>query len=395
MLGKRPLAPLGAALLLPLLSLACADSRSRGPGEVEEVTLGEREWLGGECLGVAAVRELSDGSVLVGEEYLGLLHLRGPGDTARVLGRSGSGPGEYSLVAGLYPLAGDTTLLYDRAGRLLSLSGTEFLGTAQPVEGELGGVDRRGRRLLLRYLRSEPSPGKRGARLRPDSIVLLLYAGEGSDPDTVGRFLAGATASIREGSVVGIFTDHLAAIEPAILFPDGWIAVVHGSSYRVDWRTPEGEWRLGEPIPFEPIEATNREILASLVRFYRHGSGFSQWDPQAMMDRTGRYLDYPATIPPVAMVSQSGSEMSGYFTRVLAAAPDGRLLVRRSQPADSLWTRYDVVDRRGHVNGYLRLGDREEIAGTGVGSLYLVQSDETGCQRLARAVYAPSGSAPP
>ena len=54
-----------------------------------------------------------------------------------------------------------------------------------------------------------------------------------------------------------------------------------------------------------------------------------------------------------------------------------------------------MVDRRGHVNGYLRLGDREEIAGTGVGSLYLVQSDETGCQRLARAVYAPSGSAPP
>jgi hypothetical protein len=82
--------------------------------------------------------------------------------------------------------------------------------------------------------------------------------------------------------------------------------------------------------------------------------------------------DWPATLPP-------------YRSPVaLLAAPDGRVVVPRLASADHPETRYDVVNRRGLLDGQLILRPNERIVGFGAATVYVAVSDDDGIQRLQR-----------
>ena len=57
--------------------------------------------------------------------------------------------------------------------------------------------------------------------------------------------------------------------EQALMFTDGWIALVRVEPYRVEWRTPDGQWRPGPEVPWEWPRADAREKAAAVERHKR------------------------------------------------------------------------------------------------------------------------------
>jgi hypothetical protein len=91
--------------------------------------------------------------------------------------------------------------------------------------------------------------------------------------------------------------------------------------------------------------------------------------------------DWPATLPP-------------YRSPVLLlASPAGRLLVPRLPTATRPEARYDVVNRRGGLDGQLVLATNERVVGFGARSVYLSVTDDDGIQRLRRHPWPPAAAA--
>ena len=147
-------------------------------------------------------------------------------------------------------------------------------------------------------------------------------------------------------------------------FADGWVAVVRADPYRVEWLTRDGLWIRGAPLPFQSIRVDDKEKRAYLER-----SAAAVGKDSSPRDSI---TDWPSTLPPYRSPI------------VLLAAPDGRLLVPRLPAADRPETRYDVVNRRGTLDGQLVLSPNERIAGVGASSVYVAVSDDDGIQRIRR-----------
>jgi hypothetical protein len=68
----------------------------------------------------------------------------------------------------------------------------------------------------------------------------------------------------------------------------------------------------------------------------------------------------------------------------LVAVPDGSLLILRTPTADHPGHRYDRINRRGQLIGWVELPAAEQLAAIGVRGAYVVSTDEDGIQRLQR-----------
>src|ERR1041385_6566824 len=125
-------------------------------------------------LSVNAIRELRDGRVLVVEtgEVSRLVLADFTTGAVTPIGRRGRGPGEYERGAGLYALAGDSTLMAAGGMRWLLLDGARIVHTTTPddraimaTRGLLYGVDHQG--FVL---------GTAAARSSPDSSTKVLIS---------------------------------------------------------------------------------------------------------------------------------------------------------------------------------------------------------------------------
>ena len=85
--------------------------------------------------------------------------------------------------------------------------------------------------------------------------------------------------------------------------------------------------------------------------------------------------DWPAELPPFEAPT------------TLLESPEGMLLIKRLPTRAEPGTRYDVIDRAGKLRGQLVLGNSEHILGFGARSLYVVETDGDGIQRLRRHLY--------
>ena len=72
----------------------------------------------------------------------------------------------------------------------------------------------------------------------------------------------------------------LAGGEEPILFPDGWVAIARIDPYRVDWRSPDGQWTHGAPLPFTTVRLDAREREA-FARSHRWARGLPTWPETA------------------------------------------------------------------------------------------------------------------
>ena len=323
---------------------------------------------------IIGVRELSDGRVLVADaDDHRLVVANLSSNTVVQIGRRGQGPGEYSQVSSLTALGRDSTLMPDRGnGRSLVLLKDRIVYTYPPdhpvsatARGLLRGTDSHGHAL---FTTSPPIREGKLALGRADSITALLVTLATGTPDTVARLrtapLSVWTERDSSGKVTraGLNYPPFSVGEEPLLFPDGWLAIARLDPYRVDWRAPEGRWVRGPPLPFTARVVNRREREVYLAR--KTGkSGKAETPPPAD--------SWPPVVPPFQPLP-------------LVAAPDGSLLILRTPTADSPAHRYDRVDRRGHLIGWLEVSAMEQLVAIGVYGAYVITTDDDGIQRLQR-----------
>ena len=325
---------------------------------------------------VESVRELKDGRVIVSDPNdRGLVVIDFRNGSVVDVSHKGRGPGEYARAGTVYGLAADSSVMSDNANRRwLLLHGDRVVATIPPDDpavlaaaGIVSGADTFGHVLTQRRPPPKPGPSIIG---KDDSTTLVLVSRARGTVDTLtavrrqpGRLEARYSADGRLSSTTMRINPFVAG-EKFILFRDGWLAVARVEPYRVDWRAPDGKWTRGAPLPIPSINMNDREKRAAMARMAKENN-LPVTSPDA-------FSDWPATLSPFR---PSGS---------LLEASDGRLLVPHQSSADHEETIYDVVNRRGQLDGQLTLPPNERIAGFGAASVYVVVVDDDGIERLRR-----------
>lgn len=355
---------------------------------------------------VGAIRELKDGRVIVmdsRDKVVQVVDLRS-GATEKI-GREGSGPGEYALPLQLLALPGDSSLVFDMLNRRLLVvtpsakpGGFVTLPSADAGrDGGRGGMvmvggmtptasDARGRL----YAAAPPLLMTPEGPKTADSVAIERWDRATGKRDTVA-FLAvpkGAAqvsgggrggrgdVSVRIGGSSGPFPE----ADQWAVAPDGRVAIVHLNPYRVDFVSGGGARIAGQPIRMQRVKVTEGH-KAQWREERRNALGIAitndngRMSAQTMVNRNVQDpAEWPEYLPP-------------FLANAARFAPDGRLWIRRTTPADEPPT-YDVIDGNGRVVERVLLPKRTRLAGFGTGVVYAVRSDEDDLQYLQRYRFA-------
>lgn len=357
------------AVALGSTALAAAVAFQQAPRAImlrpADATLGEP------FTSIYSIRELADGRVLISDysrDNRVVVANMGSGSVRRV-GNVGAGPREYRQAGRLLALPGDSTLLIDSPDRgrwWLLMHHDSIVRNVPPdlpvlrvVGGNPSGVDDRGRVLGIR---SAPAEKLAHNRIRLQ-LIAVIGNRNNSQADTIARLRGDEHHVAQVGTRERPFWVQTqlsgSVADQALMFPDGWIAVVRVEPYRVEWLTSSGTWIRGPEIAWEWPRSDAREKAAAFERLKRRVGDRAKEDDRPWADR----------LAPVR-------------TNSMIAAPDGTLFVLRAQWSKEPDTRYDVFDRSGQRIGQLALPDSERVVGFGPRSIYISVRDEDGFHRL-------------
>jgi hypothetical protein len=353
-----------AVALLPMLL---------GAQQVPRLTLAPANAsLDEELSNLTWVRELKDGRLIVTDGRDGRIVLADlKSGKVEQISRKGQGPGEYPRALPVWSIGGDSSVMVDAQQRWLLFDGPRVVATLPPDapavaagRGLPRGADAVGHVYTAAFL-----PGQ--GRPIGDSTALVRVSRATGKPDTLTRLRALVARGGRDSR--GNFNFSMPTIamadEPAV-FADGWVAVVRTDAYRVEWRSPDGKWTRGAPLPFTTLRMNEREKRAYVDRVARaNGRGAMAIDS---------ITDWPEMVPPY----RSPANFVG--------SPDGRLLIQRLASAEHPETRYDLVNRRGTLDGQLVMPPNERIVSFGTASVYVAVTDDDGIQRVRRHPWPPS-----
>ncbi|MBK6495412.1 MAG: hypothetical protein KA745_06780 [Gemmatimonadales bacterium] len=219
---------------------------------------------------VTGVRELSSGSVLVADFSEPMVHLLAPGgQSAKQIGRKGSGPREYLTPLRLIALPNDSTLLIDRdADRYLIIApnGDIVATTPFPEQMRLAGqyirgADQGGRLYFqMRYIAPEPTAPSTTGILRWDRRSVrfdsLGFVKMPSATPIGGKLANGASY---QGMRIMPYTP----ADAWTVAPDGRIAMIRVAPYRVDWLATGRPPVVGGAIPYSPVPVTDADRKAN------------------------------------------------------------------------------------------------------------------------------------
>ncbi len=359
-----------------VILLGILSSLSVAAAQVPQVALATPDATLSEAFSrIVAIRELLDGRVLIADKREARIVVGDfVRDEVRQLGRVGFGPGEYPTIAPLIPLAGDSTLMVDiTSRRWLLMRGPEILSLVSSSHpafaatgGNVRGADTAGRFLSIVGQPLNAVPQSSAAL---DSVSLVIFSLRTKSTDTVGTMLAlpakiqtsgrepdGRPSSIRfEFPVLGVG-------EEVLMCRDGWIAVARLNPYRIDWRSPDGRWLAGAPLPFSAVTVNAAEREA--VRRHFEAAGGRPGSP-------GDNAQWPTVLPP-------------FESTPLMELPDGNVLLRRFPSAKAPETAYDVVDRQSRLVRRIVLPSSQRIVGFGRAHVYTVAADNDGVEHLRR-----------
>ena len=334
---------------------------------------------------VTAVRELSDGRVIVADrsaKTVTLADFRSGAATA--IGREGQGPGEYAFPAGLVALPGDTTLLVDPGQRRFLVIGPDakpkaLLSFPGNMMGLLRvrGSDRQGR---IYFQGSElGGPMEAGAPL-PDSAPVLRWDRARDRIDTLGRIKVPALQRATSGSAnarsVLVRMQPFSPQDDWTVAPDGRIGVVRVGDYHVEWWPPAGAKVNGPVVAYQKVavsekdkersrEATARAFRGLQVQIGGRRGGAASPRPPALGEP-----DWPAVKPPF----RDGTSQ---------VAPDGSLWVQRYGAADAPLV-YDVFDASGRLARQVVMPKSARLVGFGARGMYVATKTDDDLETLAR-----------
>jgi hypothetical protein len=204
------------------------------------------------------------------------------------------------------------------------------------------------------YVPMMPPPGPDGSGNRDSAAVVRVTPGL-DHVDTVARLAPLDIAEIQGDAGARFERRVFSGTDQWGALPDGsvWVARVYHN--RVDWRSPDGKWQTGEPLPDRVLEVTraDRELF---VRTF---------PPE--LRSSAEQLPFAAVKPPF----QSG------FT-----SADGLVWLEKSRsPFDSTGS-WHVVDRQGRLLREIRLRGYGRILAAGPGSALAIERDSAGTRML-------------
>ena len=229
---------------------------------------------------VTGVRELRDGRLVVIDPRDKTVQVVDFGKgTATMLGREGSGPGEYGLPLRLMALPGDTTAIADMLNnRLLLINPNATVGgfldlNVPPPAGGRG--DGRGPRMMIgssmpqasdakgrMYVQGAPFTMTDNGPQSLDSVPMIRWTRASGKRDTVAWLRMPPNANqitsrggrgnqrvmVRMGGGAPFYGADLMAVAP-----DGRVAIVHHEPYSVDFVSETGQRTRGQPIRHDRI----------------------------------------------------------------------------------------------------------------------------------------------
>lgn len=232
----------------------------------------------------------------------------------------------------------------------------------------LAGADTVGRFLFASAHRLGRTPGLRH-RYNAKELVAVIGTRGHARLDTVttlrGSFRA-ETSVYRMNVGRRLEFQHYSLLvteEQALLFPDGWLAVLRKEPYRVEWRSPDGAWRRGAVVSDTVIPVTLEEKRYAL---FRHANAL-----QRLSFKVEEFPNWPPTMPPFPLDA-------------LLPLPDGRLAVRRTATAKDHTEWIDIFDRTGKRVDRWRLPRDHQLIGIGAQWLYLTSRDDDDLYSLWR-----------
>jgi hypothetical protein len=351
---------------------------------------------------IAGLRELRDGRVIVADprdKTIQVLDLRA--GTAQVLGREGSGPGEYGMPFRVLQMAGDSTGVVDMLNnRILTITPQGriggFVDLNVPSQGVRGGgtvlvggnmptmSDAKGRM----YMQGSPFTMVNGQPQAADSAPLIRWDRAANQRDTLAWLRLpqnAASVSGGRGNVSIRFGGGapFRGADQIIVAPDGRVAIVHADPYSVTYVSETGQRTNGQPIRYDRVRVSEghkqewRETQKGGTR-------------KMMTNDNGRRS---ATMAPNTNVQDPddwGDDVMPPFiggTNTVMFSQDGYLWVRRTGPAGQPPT-YDVIDRAGNLALKVVLPQRARLIGFGSGTVYTIRLDEDDLQYLQRHRFA-------
>jgi hypothetical protein len=248
------------------------------------------------------------------------------------------------------------TGLWTPAGRLVRSipSGDAVRGTLPRARDSAGRF----------YLDLYPRAGPDGSGNRDSAAVLRVDPGF-TRPDTIARLAPLDIAEVVGDAGRRFERRVFGGIDRWGVGSDGSVWVARTFENRVDWRTPEGKWIRGQPLPDRVLEVTryDRELF---VR------GFP---PE--LRATAQELPFAPLKPP--------------FEAGLTSAAGEVWLEKSRAPADSV-RQYHVVDRRGRLVREVRLPGRGRILSVGSDAALVAESTPDGTRLLRVPLPAAPGT---
>jgi len=333
---------------------------------------------------ISGIRELPGSKAVVadrGEQKLMMVNF-GTGAVTPI-GRKGGGPGEYQFPASVFPGPGNQTYVGDPlAAKIHVVTPDGKVGTALlPPSSENGigltmprGVDASSRL----YFQGMPRPDLDSGAM--DSMQILRWDPKGKRVDTLGKVFSGMTINTSGSSGnnmrVMISSKPWTAAPAWAALPDGRVAVVQPSPYRVDVIGANKMVTRGPAQPYTPIKVTAAErnayreaqksssgmaITRSVGGPGGSGTSASSARPAAAPDMPDS--DFPTTMPPFS--GQTSVQVS----------PEGEIWVLRTRPASDKAPKYDIFNSAGQLTAKATLKPNSTVVGFGSGVVYVARQD--------------------
>jgi hypothetical protein len=212
------------------------------------------------------------------------------------------------------------------------------------------------------YLDLYPVPGPDGSGNR-DSAAVLRTNPELTRVDTLARLAPADVAEVVGDAGRRFERRVFSGLDRWGVLAEGslWVARVYEN--RVDWRSPDGTWQRGEPLPDRVLEVTRYDRELFLRRF----------PPE--LRRTAEELPFAAIKPP--------------FEAGLTSLSGEVWLEKSRAPADSA-RRYHVVDRRGRLVREVRLPGRGRVIALGQNTVLVAEPSPKGTRFVTTKLPADS-----
>lgn len=333
---------------------------------------------------------LADGRIAIANGATNDVRLYDPtGKHLRTSGRSGSGPGEYSMIAGIWNGIGDSLFVDDilvrritvldhdgNLGRSFSLGGSP--GTLIPTNGQVNlavplGLLADGS--IVGFSQSLGINQQRAGVFR-DSITVIHYGSDGAVRDTVGRF----PGTEMEQLTLHVAQQEISSPSPVplgkqtvVLLDRNRLVVAQNNAWELELRSAaDGRLRKLARAPIKAARLTPSDVAANRKEQLRslEGTPMFRGIPEAIKTQLrGRIeqVNYPATLP---------------FFSSLLADPSGNIWAEEAAAPTRKAKRFVVVDSTGRWLGTVEFPRDFRPTVITEGAVYGVWKDENDVEHV-------------